>query len=691
MVGFRHILSSALVAGLIASGVAAPAWADSPTVRTFTSGELCSTSSDGLVTYDAGAITINIGKLDPAVTDVVIGSTAISGCAGFVTSLAWVGTHPLASLEVGMTAFYQSGVGTLTSVSFPAGLTALTIGDAAFAQTASVGSNTLASVTFPAGLATLDIGEAAFKQVADSGGNRLEAVEFPAGLSSLSIGISAFQQSSGTTSNRLATVTFPESLSALSIGSYAFRQDADAGVNRLSAVNLRGTMTGLSIGVGAFFQYSRASDNALKSVSFPTGLTSLTIGEQAFGQSADLGTNALTSVSFPAGLTSLDIRDQAFWQWSGAASGAHSLAQIRFPGNLTTLVVGQDAFRQQGGAPEVLARVILDQTAARPGAKIMDIKTGAFDGGDPTWYWFGPDQTNLADAWNGTINGTFFTRPTLRGYRRLTFLTSSDVGPGTWYVYPGGGHTTTPQVPERIRFGTTDDWTVPELPSATRAGFSFGGWCPPPANQGLGRPVGPLCLANYAGEPFAVVSDGILLDARWTLLAPVITASSLAAGQVTYPYQATLPVSGAGTLACEVTAGSLPPGVTMTGCALAGTPTTSGSFSFTVTASNEADVSSQAFTVTIAAAKKFTKVYKPKIAGTARVGKTLKASVKTWKPKPTTVTWQWKRNGVAIPGATKSKYKLTKADKGKKITVTTVRTRLGYKSSSTSKPTSRVK
>jgi hypothetical protein len=64
----------------------------------------------------------------------------------------------------------------------------------------------------------------------------------------------------------------------------------------------------------------------------------------------------------------------------------------------------------------------------------------------------------------------------------------------------------------------------------------------------------------------------------------------------------------------------------------------------------------------------FTKAAKPKISGTAKVGKTLKVKVGTWKPKPK-YSYQWYANGKKIKKATKSTLKLTRALKGKKITV----------------------
>jgi hypothetical protein len=84
----------------------------------------------------------------------------------------------------------------------------------------------------------------------------------------------------------------------------------------------------------------------------------------------------------------------------------------------------------------------------------------------------------------------------------------------------------------------------------------------------------------------------------------------------------------------------------------------------------------------------FRKSYKAYINGTGRVGKTLSVHATPWLAGsyPTTrasLSYQWKRNGAAIKGATKTKYKLGSADKGKKITITVTAKRYGYVTGST--------
>lgn len=74
----------------------------------------------------------------------------------------------------------------------------------------------------------------------------------------------------------------------------------------------------------------------------------------------------------------------------------------------------------------------------------------------------------------------------------------------------------------------------------------------------------------------------------------------------------------------------------------------------------------------------FSKTTTPKATGTFKVGKTVKATKGAWSPTPTSYSYRWYRSGKAITGATKSSYKLKKADKGKKISVRVTVKRAGY-------------
>lgn len=61
---------------------------------------------------------------------------------------------------------------------------------------------------------------------------------------------------------------------------------------------------------------------------------------------------------------------------------------------------------------------------------------------------------------------------------------------------------------------------------------------------------------------------------------------------------------------------------------------------------------------------------RPTVKGTARVGKRLTVRARgAWTPAPTSFAYQWLRNGKKISGATKSSYRLTSRDRGKRLSV----------------------
>ena len=68
----------------------------------------------------------------------------------------------------------------------------------------------------------------------------------------------------------------------------------------------------------------------------------------------------------------------------------------------------------------------------------------------------------------------------------------------------------------------------------------------------------------------------------------------------------------------------------------------------------------------------------PKVSGTKKAGKTLKASTGSYSPKPTSYSYQWLRNGNSISRATKSSYTLTSSDNGKKISVRVTARKKGH-------------
>jgi len=83
---------------------------------------------------------------------------------------------------------------------------------------------------------------------------------------------------------------------------------------------------------------------------------------------------------------------------------------------------------------------------------------------------------------------------------------------------------------------------------------------------------------------------------------------------------------------------------------------------------------------------------KPKVTGTARVGKKLAAKPGTWQPSGVSFRYQWLRAGKPIGKATKATYKLVRADQGKRISVRVTGTLSGRPSVTvTSVPTAKVK
>jgi hypothetical protein len=90
------------------------------------------------------------------------------------------------------------------------------------------------------------------------------------------------------------------------------------------------------------------------------------------------------------------------------------------------------------------------------------------------------------------------------------------------------------------------------------------------------------------------------------------------------------------------------------------------------------DTASKSPTKKVALGPALTATKAPTISGTPKVGKTLTCKPGAWSPKASSYSYQWKLNGKAIKGATKSKYKLTSKDKGKKITCTVTAKKAGY-------------
>ena len=78
----------------------------------------------------------------------------------------------------------------------------------------------------------------------------------------------------------------------------------------------------------------------------------------------------------------------------------------------------------------------------------------------------------------------------------------------------------------------------------------------------------------------------------------------------------------------------------------------------------------------------------PTISGVTAVGQLLTADTSGWTPTPTSFTYAWLRNGIAITGATSATYRLVAADRGFVMSVRVIPVLTGYSSTSkTSAPT----
>lgn len=118
-----------------------------------------------------------------------------------------------------------------------------------------------------------------------------------------------------------------------------------------------------------------------------------------------------------------------------------------------------------------------------------------------------------------------------------------------------------------------------------------GGTMPSVDQRGLGRPAGPA--ADVGAFEFGALG-----------VAPLITSPALPGGSFGVPYSQTVVASGAPTPGFSVSAGALPPGLTLNAGSgvVSGTPTSVGTSSGTITASNGVGTpATQDFEITIAA------------------------------------------------------------------------------------------
>lgn len=73
---------------------------------------------------------------------------------------------------------------------------------------------------------------------------------------------------------------------------------------------------------------------------------------------------------------------------------------------------------------------------------------------------------------------------------------------------------------------------------------------------------------------------------------------------------------------------------------------------------------------------------RPVVSGTVKVGSTLTTSVGTWSPTPSSYTYRWLSDGIAITGATSRTFVPTAAELGRQLSVTVRASRTRYPSAS---------
>jgi hypothetical protein len=99
-----------------------------------------------------------------------------------------------------------------------------------------------------------------------------------------------------------------------------------------------------------------------------------------------------------------------------------------------------------------------------------------------------------------------------------------------------------------------------------------------------------------------------------TPAAPAINTATITGGQVGQFYSVTLAVTGTPAPTVSAPPGTLPAGLSLTGSTISGTPTTDGSTTFTVSATNDLGTAARTYTVVISTATNITTTTLPNVA-----------------------------------------------------------------------------
>ena len=144
---------------------------------------------------------------------------------------------------------------------------------------------------------------------------------------------------------------------------------------------------------------------------------------------------------------------------------------------------------------------------------------------------------------------------------------------------------------------------VIQINAGTRTGYTFAGWTASPSGAGT------FANASAVSTTFTMPNQNVHITANWTedtplITAPTITTTVLPSGRVGQAYTSQLIATGSVPITWSISSGNLPTGLTLntaTG-AITGTPASTGTFNFTVTATNTAGANQQNLSIVINAA-----------------------------------------------------------------------------------------
>jgi Leucine-rich repeat (LRR) protein/fibronectin type 3 domain-containing protein len=357
---------------------------------------------------------------------------------------------------------------------------------------------------------------------------------------------------SGTTHSNPATVT----MSAYSAESdFYFYADANAIYDYLGSsevVNIPPAFGGTPVTTIASGAFSYC--NTITRVVVPSGVT--TVDMQAFYNCPNL-----RSISLP---NSLNTLGQAVFMYDTA------LTSITIPPSITH--IGDSTFMYASS----LSRILFLGAPPTLGSQVF------FGVPGPIKVNYYADNTAFAAAVSGGKWNGFDAVPLVTVTYDANGATGGDVPTDTGVYEPGQSATVA---------GNTGGLTKDDL--------VFAGWNTVSDGSGVHYAAGANLPIDGAGN--------VILYAEWIEI-PVITTTSLPGGVFGLPYSQALASDGTMPIAWTIVAGSLPAGLSLNVAAgvISGTPSVTGTFAFTVQATNSAGYAFRALNITISASPSIT-------------------------------------------------------------------------------------